>query len=389
MRALILLALALPRIAHADDPPVPPPDELAKRIDDLEDQQRALAAEVRRNEATRAEVKRLLPLERFITVFVDVGAFAVGGNGSGIRSDLDHIYYPRYAGIVPGPWVFMGDPLSTAINSLGEPADTSDSREIKQDTVHSGGHPSLLVNSLGLAIRKDVGHDLEVWGLAELLPRPGADILDVELAYISYRPTGMDLEISAGKVNSVLGIEYRSQDAPRRVGVTPSLICRYTCGRTPGVEARYTHGALSLSGSLTNGDYFDKRFEPNTLLHANSLPTAAAHLQWSLDTEGKVEVGISGAVGPQTNQPDLDVAQWHYGLDLRISDWNGYDIYAEYVQGLEQGKTVTATPCDAAPCLRYKGAYVLVDRRVNPHFIPYVSVDWCVALHVSGVKFVY
>jgi hypothetical protein len=334
-------------------------------------------------------MNHLRSLERFITVFVDVGAFAVGGDGSGIRSDVGHIYYPQFACVIPGQWVFMGDPLSTAINSLGEPADTSDSREIKQDTVHSGGHPSLMVNSLGLAIRKDVGHDLEVWGLAELLPRPGGDQLDVELAYISYRPTGMDLEISAGKVNSVLGIEYRSQDAPRRVGVTPSLICRYTCGRTPGVEARWNQGHLSLSGSLTNGEFFDKRFEPNTLLHANALPTAAAHLQYSLDDEGKVEVGISGAVGPQTNQPDLDVAQWHYGLDLRISDWTGFDVYAEYVQGLEQGKTISPTPCDAAPCLRYKGAYVLVDRRVNQHFIPYVRLDWRDALHESGVAFVY
>src|SRR5439155_398587 len=75
--------------------------------------------------STRTEVDSLRQLRRFFNVFVDVGAFAVAGNGSGIRSDIDHIYFPQYTGRIAGQWVFMGDPLSTAINSLGEPADTS------------------------------------------------------------------------------------------------------------------------------------------------------------------------------------------------------------------------------------------------------------------------
>src|SRR5262249_51181023 len=153
---------------------------------------------------------------------VDAGAFAVGGDGSGIRSDYGHLYYPRYANTISGQWVFMGDPLSTTINSLGEPADTSDSREIKTDTVNSSGRPSLIVNSVGLSIGKDVGHDISVAVLAELLPRPDHDILDVELANIQWRPpldTG-DLVVFAGKIDSVLGVEYRNQDAFKRLGVT-------------------------------------------------------------------------------------------------------------------------------------------------------------------------
>jgi hypothetical protein len=410
MRALTLalVAIALPRVARADEPPpeppapappqatppAPSPAELAARIEDLEDEhkelQKKLATEMRRNEKTRADVASLVSLQRFITVFVDVGAFAVAGDGSGIRSDIGHIYYPQYAGRVAAQWVFMGDPLSTTINSLGEPADTSDSRELKDDSLKSGGHPSLILNSLGLGIRKDVGHNFEVWGLAELLPRPGGDRLDVELAYIAYRPIeDVDLEISAGKINSVLGVEYRSQDAPRRLGVTPSLICRYTCGRPIGVEARLVHGRLSASGSITNGDFFDHRFEPELSIHANALPTGAAHLQWMLPVGQGLEVGVSGAVGPQTNQPDLDVLQWHVGFDARLRDLEGFDIAAEYVQGLQQGKTVSATPCDSAPCLDYKGAYLLVDRRVNPWLIPYVRVDWRDALHENGAQFIY
>ena len=54
-------------------------------------------------------------------MFVDVGAFAVGGDGSGIRTDIGHVYFPQYDGRVAGQWVFMGDPLSTAINTNGIP----------------------------------------------------------------------------------------------------------------------------------------------------------------------------------------------------------------------------------------------------------------------------
>jgi len=414
--ALALLALAIPRVAHADDEPdtqprsptppaapaeqpppppaaVPPPDEVAQQLDDLKDENAKLERElleIRKNQANDETFLRRI--DRFITVFVDVGGFAVGGNGSGIRSDIGNIYYPQYKNRIVPQWVFMGDVLSTAINSLGEPADTSNSREDTTDNIRSGGHPSLIVNSLGVAIHKDVTDEISVWGLTELLPRPTGDRLDVELAYVEYQPkldNGMDLRIQAGKVDSVLGIEYRSQDAPRRLGVTPSLIGRYTSGRQLGLEARLVNGAISASAALVNGDFFDRRFEPMTSLHANALPTGAAHLQYTLPVGTGLELGVSGAVGPQTNQPDLDILQWHIGFDLRLTDFHQFDIQAEYVQGLLQGKTVSVTPCDAAPCLDYKGAYMLVDRRVSPHFTPYFRIDWRDAVHENGATFVY
>jgi hypothetical protein len=399
VRALICVTLALlaPRVARADEPepppplaavePLPSPDELAARIDDLEAKQKRLTERIAN---LQAEVSSLSQLRRFITVFVDVGAFAVAGDGSGIRSDLGHIYYPQYAGRIAGQWVFMGDPLSTAINSLGEPADTSDSRELGRDTLKSHGNPSLILNSLGLSFAKDVNDEFSVTALAELLPRPGDDIVDVELAHVDYRPShDVDLVISAGKVDSVLGVEYRNQDAPRRLGVTPSLICRYTCGRPVGVQARLVRGRLSASASVTNGDNFANRFEPALLLHANALPTAAGHAQWMLPLGQGLEVGVSGAIGPQTNQPDESVMQWHFGLDARLRDLDGFDVTAEYVQGMQQGKTMSAAPCDVAPCLTYKGAYVLADRRMTPWLVPYVRVDWRDAVHESGVQFVY
>src|SRR5450432_3131445 len=157
----------------------PTPAELAQRLEDLEQQLHHVQSEQRKTAATHDQVQTLLPLRRFITVFVDVGAFAVGGDGSGIRSDIDHLYFPHYAGRIAGQWVFMGDPLSTTINSLGEPSDTSDSREIKTDTLKTGGHASMIVNSLGLSIGKDVRYGISLASLVELLPRPNNNILDI------------------------------------------------------------------------------------------------------------------------------------------------------------------------------------------------------------------
>lgn len=138
-----------PPIAPA--PAAPTPEQLAARIDELEDAQQKLEAQLRRNAGLHDQVKSLLPLARFITVFADVGAFVVGGDGAGIRSDLDHVYYPQFRNLVPGQWVFMGDPLSTAINSLGEPADSSDSRELpaSSETLHAGNHPTAIVSCSG------------------------------------------------------------------------------------------------------------------------------------------------------------------------------------------------------------------------------------------------
>jgi hypothetical protein len=413
MKALLLCALLVPALAYADEPtagsdaagsdapgsaatgsdaaaePPPSPEELAQRLDDQEERTRKLESELRVSQAFNEDVKKMRWLPRFLTVFVDVGGFAVGGDGSGIRSDIGHLYYPKYAGRIAGQWVFMGDPLSTAVNSLGEPADTSDSRELKVDTIHSKGRPSVILNTLGLSIGKYLGHDISVAALAELLPRPGDTMFDVPIARVDWRPLHtVDLVISAGKVDSVVGVEYRSQDAPRRLGISPSLICRYTCGRPLGAEARLSEGRLSVSGGVFTGDQFDQRFEPKTELHANTLPTVAGHVQWMLPVGQGLEVGVSGAVGPQDNQPSNDIAQWHLGFDAQLRDLHGWDVAAEYVQGLQQGQTMLV-PCDVAPCLSYKGAYVLVDRRVNDWLTPYVRVDWRSAVHQHGADFVY
>ncbi len=404
MRTALAIAVVVGSapIARAQEVASPAtPDDLTERLEELEAKARKVGRLERDVARAREQIAALSWLPRYITAFIDVGAFAVGGDGSGIRSDSLHLHYPRYKNTVSGQWVFMGDPFSTAINSLGEPADTASSREVTDDAINSQGRPSLIVNAVGLAISKAVTGRVSIMALAELLPRPGPDRIDVPFAHIDYRPSDeIDLVISAGKIDSVLGVEYRTQDAPRRLGVTPSLICRYTCGRPLGVEARLAHGPATLGLALTNGDSFDERFSPDDQLKASTLPSVSAHVQWKLPVGRGLEIGVSAMIGPQDGQPELSVHQWHYGFDAALRDLDRWDVTAEVVQGRLAGRTspelvqdpmagLERARCDLARCLSYKGAYVLVDRRITSRLAPYVRVDWRDAVLENGADFVY
>ena len=84
------------------------------------------------------KLQQLLPLTAKFGGYVDFGFFGTDGNGAGTREDLASTYFPQFAGKVPGSWVFMGDPLSTMINSRGDVADTGQSRAVTFDPIHNG-----------------------------------------------------------------------------------------------------------------------------------------------------------------------------------------------------------------------------------------------------------
>ena len=343
-----------PAVAEPEKPAPPASDDVQQQLDDLYAKLDAVRSQAN---ATQEQIKTLAPAN-YISAWVDVGAFAVQGNGAGTRSDINHVYFPYYARHVPGVWTFMGDPLATMINADGEPADSGLSREDPNDQLHSGGRPTMIVNSLGLAIGRSIDHGVSLKSLVELLPRPDHDVLDIELAEIEYRPTAdwahpYDIVLSAGKIESVLGIEYRAQDAPNRIEVTPSLLWRYTSARNVGVSARLNQGhARSVSLAVTDGDNFEPSIELNTalldaMLHARS--GAALYLQWifPFGAEG-LELGISGAYGRQDGQTSDKAHQWHYGFDAHLRSFHGVDVTAEYVQGRQRGSDNRA----AAPCER-------------------------------------
>jgi len=409
-RIAIVAGLVAARVAHADAPVPPeadwPPDTAPppvvaddpaepsklqqELIDRLDKQDAEIAALRSKTRSLEDQLNKYTPLS-FLNAYIDVGYFSVAGNGSGIRSDIGHAHFPYYRGKVAGEWVFMGDPLATAINSLGEPADGSLSREDPNDQLRSGGKPTAIVNSVGLAIGRSFDNGIALKSLVELLPRPQHDVLDIELAEVEYRPTDEhDLLISAGKIDSVLGIEYRAQDAPNRIGVTPSLLCRYTCGRTVGVSARLNQGPLGISVALTDGDSFQDNIEQDPALNSTARPFVSGHVQYILPVgRHGLELGVSGAYGRQDAQTSPKAHQWHAGFDARLRDFHGFDITAEYIEGRQHGLTSSTEPCDEAACLSYKAAYVMVFRRMESWLVPYARVDWRSAEHVSGGDFAY
>ena len=367
-------------------------DELQDLRDDLEDA-RQVAAERERSVVD-------------VHGYVDVGFFYVNGrDGSGILNDTGHKYLPQYSNIADS-WVFMGDPLSTAINARGEPADTGDSRAVTFDSVNAGNHPSFILNSFGLDISGSPSETVLAEALVDFVPRGRnvaidkggyflGDFIDVKLAFARWTPhvEPFGLELYAGKIESVLGIEYRRQDAPDRLTVTPSLICRYTCGRPIGLKARalLPKESLVLNVALTNGSSMVEYFPFYDEVDSNSGKTLSGRLSSLLWREGGLELGASGLYGAQDQQGDSSVKQWHVGGDARL-DWNRVVFMAEVVKGKAEGSTShepKTDDCDVAACLEYKGAYGLFGFRATSWLTPYLRVDWREATHKSGSDFVY
>ena len=409
----LALASAQPVLAQDDDEDSgqAPEQSTDDRVKQLEKSNEELMEELELLkedlDATNEQVESLLPVKGRISGYLDFGFFATSGNGAGTRREIDFedTVFPEFDGIGPPGWVFLGDPLSTAINSRGEPADTGESRAVVFDSVDSEGHPTFIVNALNLALFAGLGEDLQLNALVDFIPRGRnisnpdglflGDYLDVKLAYAEYRlPIDRDVSLFAGKFDSVLGTEYRSQEAPDRLTVTPSLICRYTCGHPLGVKARTSllDKKLTANVSVTNGSHFWEGFDFADEIDSNNAPTGAARVS-VLPLGETVELGVSVAYGAQDAQSRNAVRQWHVGADLHLS-WRDLEIFAEYVVGRAKGDPQTSdfegvNDCAEAPCLEYQGAYGLLGYRVTNAFIPYLRADWRDALHRDGMSFVY
>jgi hypothetical protein len=270
------------------------------------------------------------------------------------------------------------------------------------------------VNALNLSLFAGIGEDLTLEGSVDLVPR-GRDVsnpeglflgdyLDLKLAYAQYVVPidALRLTLSAGKFDSVLGYEYRSQDAPDRLGIIPSLICRYTCGRPLGLKVRgsFLDETITLNVSATNGSHFVEGFPLSDETDRNQWKTLAGRLSARAPLGAGLEVGVSGAFGAQDGQADDAVHQWHYGLDLHL-DWHDVLVTVEVVAGQAEGSTEgeaaagggggspAVPPCGGAPCLDYKGAYGQIGYRLLNWLTPYARIDWRDALHQSGASFVY
>jgi hypothetical protein len=366
-------------------------EKLTERIEILEEDQKY----------AEEKLEKLSPISSRISGYLDLGFFSPSGDGTGIRSDIGFVVFPEYSGRgIPDSWVFMGDPLSTMVNSRGDPATTGESRAITFDAI--GGRTStFLVNSFNMALFAEVGTSTVLTAKVDFLPR-GRDVsnpdgtflgdyVDVRLAYAEHRIEGKRLKASlfAGKFDSVIGFEYRSQEAPSRIEVTPSLICRYTCGYPIGVKSRLQMFGLTLNAAVTNGSSFSEGFAFYNEIDKNQFKTASGRLSYRFPVGGELEVGVSGLFGAQDNQTSEDTYQRLGAIDAHYHR-DDLVLRAEFVQGRARGATEPGeSRCGIAPCLKFKGALGLVGYRATNVVMPYVRVDWRDALHEAGASFLY
>lgn len=385
-------------------------DRLEKRLKALERENRALRGEVTTLREDQDEVServdRVMPLTGRVGGYLDVGFFHAQGDGSGVRSDIGNLQFPEYKGVVPDSWVLMGDPLSTTINSRGEPADTGASRAITFDGVNSQGKSSFILNAFNLNLMAGIGKQVSIEGLIDFVPRSRnvgdpdnarfalGDYIDVKLGYLRWQVPvkRLDFDLYAGKIDPPFGFEYRIQESPMRTTVTPSLACRYTCGRPLGIKARFRFlpkRSLIFALSLTNGSSFTENFSFSNEIDSNNFKTVMGRLSYVIPVGAGLEIGSSGSVGAQDFQPKDLVIQKQYGFDLRL-EVKGVELTGEYVQGKVDGETEPGgVACGIAPCLEFKTAYGLLAYRVLTWLMPYARVDWRKAHHQNGASFVY
>ena len=117
-----------------------------------------------------------------------------------------------------------------------------------------------------------------------------------------------ELAISLGKFDSVFGIEYLDNEANFRVGVTPSLIARYTTGQSTGVKVFYRYqiipaaSAVSINVAATNSGTFVEALQgPSRSL--TGRPIVAGRLGYELNLPRmSIKVGGSAEYGPRNDQ---------------------------------------------------------------------------------------
>ena len=272
--------------------------------------------------------------------YVDFGFFAPQSNGAGYVQDFGHQHFPEFAGRYG--WVFMGDILATAVNGRGEPADLGDAPGVDRfDSVNSRGAPGFILNEANFTVDTPVARTAFLSVSFNLVPRTGnefrlGDVFDLDVGQLEWLPTeSQRTSVFVGKIESVLGIEYRDRKANKRFGVTPSLLARYTTGTALGVKVRSKFGAedwLVLAAAVTNGSNTVETFHFYNEVDSNAGKTLSARISARLPVPGWLEIGASGSRGAQDRALNNAGAMWFGGVDL-LGHFDRLDIKAQWLQG--------------------------------------------------------
>lgn len=416
MLGLVVAAIAgTPEHAYAQGAP-DLPDEPEKETveivdpsaesDEPEDPLVAEMAELRdRIDVLEAQVEQMNEMEVDPSSFfeirghVDIGAFWAFGNGAGFVQDFGNQQFPQYRGQYA--WVFLGDILASTINSRGEAADLGETPGIQRfDSIDSNGAPGFLVNELNLTFNVGLGSSARMTAMVNFLPRTGShfdlgDIIEVSLAQLEWVVSeSIPTSVFVGKVEPVIGIEYKDRIARDRFGITPSLIARYTIGTPIGlkVRSRLLDEWILVAASVTNGSAGQEQFHFYDEIDSNFGKTLSGRLAVNVPLNefamnvfsAPLEVGFSGQWGPQDRARDSRDNMTLFGPDIEYRGLN-FRIKGQLLFGDSPGR-----PEDGAFGLDLKfGGYLEFDYLIASGFGALVRVGFRDALVELGEERLY
>jgi hypothetical protein len=385
-RLLIAGALSLvPSAAAAQAPPSLPSDEEEEAIVEEEEVEEVATDEdrIRALEDKVADLEQRLSEEEkepdspiTFAGYIDFGFFAPIGDGPGWIQDFGNQHIPELAGRYA--WVFLGDILATTVNSRGEVADLGDAPGATRfDSVNSNGAPGFLLNEVNFRLNVGLHESLKITTSVNFVPRTGSefalgDFFDLDLAEAEWRIfDDPHVSVMAGKIDPVIGIEYKDRKADARFGITPSLIQRYTSGTQLGIKARarFFSDWIILAFAFTNGSSTTEQFHFYNEVDANRGKTFSGRLSFRIPVGDLIsaldghtlEIGGSGEFGPQDRDRQGDGNIWFAGADL---EYRGIDfaVKAQWLKGKAPGSTLSPSwELD----LR-SGAYVEIDWLILP-----------------------
>ena len=310
---------------------------LATKVQELEDKLTAI----------QQAPKPQFPIK--VSGYGDIGLFATQGDGTGFRRDIGHEMFPTRDNF---GWVFYGDLLATQVNSRGDVAALGTAPGVDRfDSVHSDGKLTFLVNELNLSLSAGLGSSALFTSSVNFTPRSGSnfslgDSFDVDLAQLEWMPTqDGKTSIFVGKVDSVLGHEYKTRKSPQRFGITPSLVARYTTGTAVGVKARTLIAGdhVVVAAAVTNGSFGTEQFHFFQETDSNNFKTLSGRAAFRLALgSSTLEVGPSGQWGTQDGVPDNGGKMWFGGIDAELTTPR-LDIKAQWLKGKAPGNDVTMT----------------------------------------------
>jgi hypothetical protein len=317
---------------------------LRRRLDELE------ARAVEDDEREVEEDRRAIVFH----AYGDFGAFYPFGDGSGVVLDAGKVASSELLDDVG--WVFLGDLLSTTINSRGEVADLGELPGVMRfDSVNSRGAGGFILNEVNATASFTLWDVARFTASVNFVPRTGSDFsigdfIEVDLAQLEWFATEdhESFVAIAGKISPVFGVEYRDRKADKRFGITPSLLERYTSGTPLGLAARSTlfDGWLRIGASFTNGTSTTEQFHFYDEIDSNDGKTLAGRIGIGIPLKdfsdvfaGRLELGVSGQWGPQDRATDSAGAFWLAGADLTYSGV-ALQIKGEIMKGRAPGDAV-------------------------------------------------